>query len=120
MVLDALEQRAVLDTRADPPASSVDGDCYRIAASATGAWSDQSDNLTIYVGGTWHFVAPTEGLMVFDRTAGQWLWFRSGWQSVDALSQPTGGSVIDTEARALLAQIIAILQSVGLVAPDPV
>lgn len=126
MVLDALAQRAVLDTRADPPAKSGDGDSYRIATSATGEWSHNSGNLAIRVGSAWHFVAPTEvvapteGLTVFDRRAGQWLWFRSGWQSAAAPSQPTSGTVIDTEARTLLAQIIVILQSAGLVAPEPV
>lgn len=118
-VLDALEQRAVLGTRSDPPASPATGDCYRIAASATGDWSQRDDNIAINIGGTWHFVPPAEGMMLFDRTAEQWLWFRSGWQSAAAPSLPTGGTVIDTEARALIGQIVAILQAVGLVAPDP-
>lgn len=119
VLLDALTQRAVLGTRADPPATQSDGDCYRIAASPTGAWSQHAGALAISVGGVWHFVTPSEGLMVFDRSAGQWLWFRSGWQNAAALSQPTSGAVIDTEARSLLVQIVAILQSAGLVAPDP-
>jgi hypothetical protein len=120
VVLDALAQRTVIDTRADPPTTCGDGDCYRIATSATGEWSQNSGNLAIRVGSAWHFVAPTEGLTVFDRRAGQWLWFRSGWQSAAAPSQPTSGTVIDAEARTLLAQMIVILQSAGLVAPEPV
>lgn len=120
VLLDALGQRSVLATLADPPLSHSDGDSYRIAASATGAWSEHVDKLAISVGGSWHFVAPDEGMMLFDRATGQWLWFRSGWQSAPAPALPTGGAVIDAEARALLAQIVAMLQSAGLLAPDPV
>jgi hypothetical protein len=120
VVLDALSQRAVIETRADPPTSQGDGDCYRVAGSATGAWDQQVDKLAISVGGSWHFVAPEEGMMLFDRAAGQWLWFRSGWRSAPAPSLPTGGAVIDTEARTLLVQVVAMLQSSGLLAPTPI
>jgi Protein of unknown function (DUF2793) len=118
-ILDALAPGAVEASLSAPPAGASDGDCYRIAAPATGDWSSHADKVALRIAGSWHFIAPTEGLTMFDRAAGQWIWFRSDWEAAPALSLPTGGSTIDIEARNLLAQLVSILRSYGLVAPQP-
>jgi hypothetical protein len=104
---------------AHPPTAASDGDCYRIASPATGEWSGHADEVATKVGGTWHFAEPAEGMMLFDRASDRWIWYRSGWQSAVAQTLPTGGSVIDAEARALLATHVQALQSFGLLPPPP-
>lgn len=114
-ILDALSQRAVLASLDQPPATVSDGDCYRVAAPGAGVWSQYPDHLAIAIAGSWHFVAPTEGMQLFDRAAGQWLCFRSGWQTGAAPTAPVGGTVVDNEARAALGELIETLRSLGLI-----
>jgi Protein of unknown function (DUF2793) len=116
-ILDALAQQAVVASLPQPPANADDGSCYRIAAPATGEWSGHADRLAIRIAGSWHLVTPAQGMMMFDRAAGVWLCFRSEWQSAPALAAPDGGAVIDVEARTMLAQLVAGLRSIGLIAP---
>lgn len=119
MILDALAHGAVIASLTQAPAAASDGDCYRIASPATGDWSGHAEEIAIRIGGSWHFAEPAEGMMLFDRTADKWIWFRSGWQSAATPTLPTGGSVIDVEARALLATLMQTLQSFGLLPPPP-
>lgn len=116
-ILDGLAQHAVVSSLPQPPADAGEGGCYRITAPTSGEWSGHADQIAIRIADSWHFVAPAQGMLLFDRAAGVWLCFRSAWESAPALSAPTGGAVIDVEARALLAQLLVGLRSIGLVAP---
>lgn len=119
-LLDALHARAVTASHPAPPASAVDGACYRVTSPATGAWAGKEDRLAILVAGEWHFIAPAEGMMVFDRAAARFVIYRSHWQPASVTAVPTGGTVIDVEARAALSELIASLQIMGvLAAPTP-
>jgi hypothetical protein len=118
-ILDALVPRALVATLAAPPAAPEEGACYLVAPSATGDWSAQDDQLALMIGGSWHFIAPAEGLLMFDRDAGRWLCFRNGWQSAGTPVAPSGGSVIDIEARNAIAQLIENLQLLGLIPSPP-
>jgi hypothetical protein len=119
-LLDALHARSVTASQSAPPASAADGTCYRVTASATGAWAGQEDHLAVLVGGAWHFVAPVEGMVVFDRAADGLVIFRSQWEPAVPVAAPSGGTVIDLEARAILTALIAALTTMGvLAAPTP-
>lgn len=118
-ILDALTPRAVIATLAGPPAQPEEGACYLVAQAAAGEWSTKADHLALSVAGSWHFIAPAEGMLMFDRSSGRWLCFRNGWQSAVALAAPTGGSVIDIEARNTLALLVENLQTLGLLASPP-
>lgn len=117
-ILDALAPRAVDATQAAPPAQPQDGACYLVAPSPSGDWSGRAGHLALAIGGNWHFIAPAEGMLMFDRDAARWLCFRDGWHSAGVPAAPGGGSVIDVEARAALAQLIESLQTLGLI-PAP-
>jgi hypothetical protein len=45
-----------------PPGGEMDGDAYRVAGGATGAWEGKSDHIALFIGTAWWFVAPREGL----------------------------------------------------------
>lgn len=116
-ILDGLAPRTVVASLSAPPANPYEGACFLVATPGTGAWNLKDGHLAIRVGASWHFIAPTDGMMVFDRAAGCWLCFRSGWHSASPPPAPAGGAVIDVEARAALMRLVESLQTLGLVAP---
>jgi hypothetical protein len=118
-LLDALHARAVTASQPAPPASPTEGACYRVTSQATGTWAGKDDRLAILVAGDWHFIAPVEGMLVFDRAAASFIIYRSDWQPASAVATPAGGSVIDFEARAALAALITALTTMSLLAVPP-
>lgn len=61
-------------------------------------------------------VAPREGMRVHDLGTGQERFYRGGWQAPATPEPPAGGPVVDGEARAAVAAIVAALQQVGIFA----
>jgi hypothetical protein len=113
-ILDSLHPQAVIASQSSPPQDAVEGDCYRIAAPAVQAWAGCEDHLAVRISGDWHFVAPREGMRVFDRAADQFVVFRDSWQASVAAIPPSGGSIVDVEARAAVSQLIEALRVAGI------
>ncbi|HEY0411899.1 MAG TPA: DUF2793 domain-containing protein [Allosphingosinicella sp.] len=121
--------------RADPPADPAEGQCWIAAAGATGAWAGQDHSLAMWTSGGWRHVAPRPGLSAWNKAAGVPLrWDGAAWtggeiscagivvggQQVVAERQPgvpspSGGTIIDAEARGAINALIAALMSHGLV-----
>ncbi|MEL7218329.1 MAG: DUF2793 domain-containing protein, partial [Pseudomonadota bacterium] len=91
-LIDALLHRTVLATLASPPANAADGQTYRVADAADGAWSGHDETIAIFIGGDWQFIPPVEGMQVYDQDAGQFACYRSGWVTVSTLSAIQGGA----------------------------
>lgn len=70
------------------------------------------------IGGDWRFIAPREGTQVFDREAGHELVFRAGWKRPTAPAAPSGGTVVDLEARTAIGALIQALLTVGMIGPN--
>lgn len=119
-ILDALCPQAVIASQSAPPSVVADSACFRITSPASEDWAGKEDHLAIGIGGDWHFVGPREGMHLFDSDAGHWLVFRSGWRAAAAPVITQGGSVIDTEARTALAQLIGALHHLGVLATPTV
>ena len=134
--LDIVASLAVEEgPRIDPPASPLTGACYIVAASATGAWAGQSQSVAGFTSGGWRFVTPVEGMSAYVKADSLWAVYRSGaWELgvvrgsvVDiggqqviasraaAIASAAGGTVIDSEARAVLDQILSALRHHGLI-----
>ena len=113
-LLDSLHDRTVASSRSAPPASPTEGSCFRVITPASGAWSGRDDHLAVMIGGDWHFIAPREGMQVFDQEAGHQLVFRTGWKHAAAPAAPNGGTVVDTEARTAIGVLIQALLTVGV------
>jgi len=110
----------VTASQSAPPVTVQDGACYRVTGPATGAWTGHNDQIAVRFGGDWHFVAPVEGLVLFDRAVGRMLVFRSQWRLSSAPAEPAGGTVIDTETRAAIGAIIDALRTLGILGtPSP-
>jgi hypothetical protein len=85
-----------------------------VASGATGEWAGQDGKLAAWQSGNWLLTTPSDGMRVFDRSTGQLLLYRDGWQRPAAPALPSGGSVVDAEARAAIADLVATLAEAGI------
>ena len=128
---------AVAETRGQnvPPPAPAIGQGWIVGSAPTGDWADQADRLAVWTSGGWRFVEPVEMMRiwlrdaeVFSRWTGtEWIdgelsgsLVRIGGNAVVGAQQPAildvgGGSVIDAEARAGIASILAALRAHGLI-----
>ena len=134
--IDALLGAAVEGAAADPPAAPAEGQAWIVAEGAGGAWTGRDDALAAWTAGGWRFVAPVEGMRVWNKSAAHELrWTGSAWTAGElfaskiviagqqvvgarlaAVPSPSGGTIIDAEARQAIDAIIATLMSHGLTA----
>jgi len=111
---DALLHCAIEGTNPAPPASPAEGENWLVGASATDGWQGRDGSIACRQGGNWLFVAPRDGMQVFDRSNGQVLLYDGGWNAPAAPDSPGGGSTIDVEARAAIDALIIVLRSAGV------
>lgn len=114
--IDALLCCAVEGEAASPPAAPVDGSCWLLAGTPDGAWAGQASGaIACYQGGQWLFVPACDGMRLFNKGSGQDLRRVSGqWAAPASPALPSGGTTVDTEARAALAQLVQALVVAGL------
>ena len=113
-LIDALLHCAIEGETGAPPDAPADGECWLVGASPTGVWNGQAGKLACREAGNWLFVAPRDGLRLLDRTTGQERRYKSGWRFPAAPASPTGGSIVDAEARIAISTIIAALRTSGV------
>jgi hypothetical protein len=117
------------------PASPVAGQCWVVGAAPIGDWAGQAGALAAWTTGGWRFIAPFEGMTVWSvadavgvrRTGSAWVVGQvtatkisiAGQQVVgprsSAIALPTGGTVIDSQARVAIAAMLGMLTSHGLI-----
>lgn len=135
--IDAALHAAVEDAVTTiPPALAVEGQCWAIAEGANGEWAERDGQLAAWTSGGWRYVTPSVGMLCWNKAVARWIYFDgsewsqgalpvagvsvSGIQVVGAqqpgVPSPSGGTIIDTEARGAIAQITAALMSHGLIA----
>jgi uncharacterized protein DUF2793 len=134
--IDAAIHPAVEDgPAADPPADPLPGQCWIAAAGASGAWSGRDNMLALWSEGGWRFVAPAPGTSAWNKAASvPLLWDGTLWREGELICarlviggvqvvgprqsgvpSPSGGTIIDEEARAAINAVIAVLMSHGLI-----
>lgn len=134
-VLDCALHACVQDVLADPPDDPELGQAWIVAAGPAGTWAGRASQLAGWTEGGWRFVAATPGMIVWNKAAGHWIhWTGSGWaegswpvasltiggvqvvgERLPDVPSPSGGTIIDAEARAAIGQLIATLKSHGLI-----
>lgn len=63
--IDAILNTGIIDKDlSTPPVSPLTGDCYIVAAAATGAWAGKSTQVA-YFDQIWRFIIPNRGLMLW-------------------------------------------------------
>lgn len=135
--LDVLVAAAVLQPPADiPPSNPSTGDCHLVGASPVGVWTPYAKHIAAFTAAGWRFVPPIEGLTALVRSTGTMAQYRNGaWEigalhgssvlvdgdqvvgaRTGAIENPTGGGVVDAEARNAVAAILTALRQHGLIA----
>ena len=135
-ILDGLVQAVVEDDALTaPPASPAEGQVWLVAAGATGAWAGHDGALAHFIGGAWIFHAPLEGWSVWLKPQGlvarhdgsAWVGGVVTAATVEiggdqiigprqsAIADATGGTTVDTEARAALNALLAACRAHGLI-----
>ena len=121
---------------ASPPADAAEGRIWIVSDAGTGEWAGENHHLATLTSGGWRFLAPHPGMLVWDKAAQLWSHFTgSGWsggampassiviggqkvvgERQPEVPSPSGGTIIDVEARAAIAGLTAALKSHGLIA----
>jgi len=116
-ILDTIVSAAVeMPPVNDPPAAPAVGASYLLGDAPIGDWSGKAQCLATFTSAGWRFVAAGEGLAAYVRSAGARALYRDGaWQIGSVISAPAGGTTVDAEARAAIAQILSALRSQGVI-----
>lgn len=114
--VDAALHCAIEGVLAAPPATPGDGQAWLVGASPTGDWAGHSGQIAARQAGNWLFLDAVPGMRVFNRATGQFLHYTTAWQTPPRPAAPTGGTVIDAEARAAIGAILSLLTNAGVLA----
>ncbi|MXO97072.1 DUF2793 domain-containing protein [Erythrobacter aquimaris] len=102
------------ETASVPPASPEPGACYIVGDQSSDDWTGKEGSIAGWIDGQWTFALPKNGLIVYDRQTGGSLVYRDGWVRHQTPTLPAGGITIDTEARATIEELVAILRHHGV------
>lgn len=116
-----------------PPVAPAEGQCWIVASDPSSVWGGRAGQLAIWTSGGWRYVIPQPGMAVWEKSAANWMhWTGTAWDSATPAASikiggvqvvgartpevptPSGGSIIDVEARSAIAAIIATFKSHGL------
>lgn len=135
--LDAVVQPLVEDRDLSAaPGSPAEGQIWIVAAGASGDWAGQEANLAQFIGGGWWFLAPPEGFTAWLRDEDLPVrWTGMAWEAgklvatgvyIDgtqvladqqgAIPDASGGTTVDTEARAAINALLSACRTHGLIA----
>lgn len=134
--IDALVQPVAQSADfSSPPGTPVVGACWIVGEAPMGAWAGHSGEIALWTGGGWRFAVPAEGWRchVLDRGAAMHH-DGEGWTDgavrtdgiyvggdkiigsrMDDIVSPTGGTVVDGQARAAIDALLETLRTHGLI-----
>ena len=135
--LDVLVAGAVEELRDDPPSAPMVGTAFIVGDAPSGEWAGKGRCVAAYSAGGWRFISAVDGLRVYVKAVETIAVFRTGIWEVGKLrcseilvagqqviggrglgvALASGGSTIDVEARAAIAEILDRLRTHGLIEP---
>lgn len=105
---------ATIEGVADQVPVAIEGECWIVGSTAGGVFSGRARNLASYQNGQWIFAQAQPGMKVFDRSVNQYRFFNNDWTIAGEVSPPQGGSVIDNQARAAIADLTTAMKVAGI------
>jgi hypothetical protein len=118
-MLDAVMFASLESELIDPPANLTDIDAGRrwlVGATPSGSWAGHAGEIAYWTGDGWRFVLVPDFCRVFRADLGHDMIRQAGsWVTVPPVNAPTGGAIIDQEARSALSSILSILRTTGLI-----
>ncbi|MBY0394733.1 MAG: DUF2793 domain-containing protein [Novosphingobium sp.] len=117
VALDALLHPAIEAVVTSPPTAPANGQCWLVGTAATGVFAGQTDRIAAWSEGGWRFLAPREGMRAYDISSAAYRVYAGGsWLVPATPTAPTGGSVIDNQARAAISAMLTSLRAAGVLA----
>jgi len=112
-LVDFLLDPVVEGISTDPSAlSAEDGQCWLVDNGATGDWEGHEGEVAAWTANGWNFIVPVEFMRITISGTGVRAIFRDDvWQIADFVAGATGGTTIDSEARAAIDSILTALQT---------
>ena len=114
-LLDMLLHPVVQGEATIPPAEPAAGDCWIVGSDATEAWSGFDASIAGWDGAQWSFARPLPGMSAYDAAVGAFRNFTTDWSQLPSLPEPSGGSVVDEEARASISALFGALRTAGVI-----
>lgn len=74
----------------------------------------RSGSVAAYSAGEWTFLPPRNGMTILVLATSQFIRYHNGWEVPPPVSLPSGGTVIDSEARSAIASIRTALITAGI------
>ena len=119
-----------------PPASPTVGQAWIVAPGAAGTWAGHAGEVASFGSAGWRFIVPREGCVAWLRDLQHFAvrtgtgWRDDGWPAAGirigarlalgvtpvAVGLPTGGTIVDLEARTAITVLVTALRSQGVVA----
>ena len=119
VMIDALLHMAVEAALTAPPVVTDNdiGKSWIIHGAPTGVWANKAGQVAYWIGGSWRFVLPHEGMRVWNKSIRRHSLFISGqWTTAPSVPNPTGGTAVDSEARMALVAILQYFRLIGILA----
>ncbi len=133
--LDALLNATVEALADSPPVQPSVGSSWVVGQAPTGAWQQHSGEIAYWQEGGWTFLPPSPGFVAWSHEHGSHIlfdgaeWRTETWpvRSLEvggkvvisgrqaAIPGPSGGAIADTEARAVISDILFAMRSHGLI-----
>ena len=135
-MLDAALHACVAGGATDElPIEPAVGESWIVGSGAAGPWSGQAGNVATWTAGGWRFTTPVPGMALWNIDAGYRLhWTGAAWSDgecpvsaltiggqqvvgarLETIASPSGGTIIDAEARIALDAVIVALRTHGLI-----
>lgn len=131
----ALQPTTEGDPLSTPPQGPQIGQSWIVAPGGSGDWAGHDQHIAVWTEGGWRFIAPHPGTIVWNKERGLWVhWTGIEWSAGEvpasalviggkqvvgerrpAVPSPSGGTIIDAEARAAINALIATLMSHGMI-----
>lgn len=97
----------------DPPTAAQIGQCWVVGAAPAGAWTGAAQHLACWTSGGWRLIAPRAGMTVRLEGGAMLRFDGAAWAAPGRVAVPSGGAVVDSEARTAIAGLITQLQLQG-------
>ena len=116
--VDALLHTAIEGIADAPPSNPDDGECWLVSETPVGDWAGSANMLAAYSSGVWQLILPSDGMRVFDKSADQMRLYTGTWEKPNEPTLPQGGTVVDSEARQAITDLIETLREARILAPN--
>ncbi|MXP44728.1 hypothetical protein GRI65_09700 [Altererythrobacter sediminis] len=60
------------------------------------------------------YITPQNGMRIMEPATGQTIFYANGWQRAETPAIPSGGQIVDAEARQAIDHLIQSLRSAGI------